>query len=78
MFPVGKATWETKLQPESSLVSLESERGVGGEQMILVASGMNLGKKDKDCLKDSEPETCCLICLSLFVAISNNHQPPLI
>ena len=60
------------------MVSLESERGVGGEQMVLVASGMNLGKKDKDCLRDSELETCCRVCLSLFVAISNNHQPPLV
>ena len=54
MLPVWKATWETKLQPESGLVSLELERIVGQKQVMLMASGMNPGRKDKDCLKDSE------------------------
>ena len=39
-----------------------------------MASGVNLGRKNKDCLRDSELETCFLICLSFFVAICNNHQ----
>ena len=56
------------------LVSLELERVVGEKQVMLMARGMNLGRKDKDCLKDSELETCFLICLFLFVAICNNHQ----
>lgn len=49
-------------------------RVVGEKQVMLMARGMNLGRKDKDCLKDSELETCFLICLFLFVAICNNHQ----
>lgn len=51
------------------LVSLELERVVGEKQVMLMARGMNLGRKDKDYLKDSELETCFLICLFLFVAI---------
>lgn len=55
-------------------MSLELERVVGKQQVMLMASGVNLGRKNKDCLRDSELETCFLICLSFFVAICNNHQ----
>lgn len=55
-------------------MSLELERVVGEQQVMLMASGVNLGRKNKDCLKASELETCFLICLFLFVAICNNDQ----